>query len=324
MRTLKLIGAAAAVLLLAALGTAYGLLHASLPQLDGRLHADVSGPVQIARDGRGVPTIEAADRRDLAYATGFVHGQDRLFQMDLARRLAAGELAELFGAVAIEHDRETRLFRFRAVARQVVAAATPAQRAVLEAYARGVNAGIASLGARPWEYWVLGQAPVPWRDEDSVLAVYAMWWDLQVNGLYREMLRQEINARLGGPKCAASWKCALAFLYPAGTNWDAPAEPMAAASAPVPVPDAAVLNVRSGGTSPSAPAPVVSAPAAGSNNWAVAGSHTASGAALIANDMHLGERVPTIWYHARLRTTAHGAAPGLDLNGITLAGVPAL
>src|SRR5215472_14857840 len=189
MRTLKLIGAAAVVLVLAALGTAYGLLRASLPQLDGRIpHEGVGAPVRIARDARGVPTIEAADRLDLAYATGFVHGQDRLFQMDLARRLAAGELAELFGAVAIEHDRETRLFRFRAVAREVVAAATPAQRAVLEAYARGVNAGIASLGARPWEYWVLGQAPVPWRDEDSVLAVYAMWWDLQVNGLYREML----------------------------------------------------------------------------------------------------------------------------------------
>src|SRR6516225_742924 len=243
MRTLKLIGAAAAVLMLAALGAVYGLLRASLAQLDGRLHANVSAPVHIARDARGVPTIEAADRLDLAYASGFVHAQDRFFQMDLARRLAAGELAELFGAVAIDHDRETRRFRFRAVAREVVAEATPAQRAVLEAYARGVNAGIASLGARPWEYWVLGQVPVPWRGEDSVLVEHAMWWDLQVNGLQRERLRQEINARLGGPTCAAGWKCALGFLYPAGTSWDAPAGPMAAASATVPVPDAAALNV---------------------------------------------------------------------------------
>jgi penicillin amidase len=324
MRTLKLIGAAAAVLMLAALGTGYGVLRASLPQLEGRLHADVSAPVHIARDGRGVPTIEAANRLDLAYATGFIHAQDRFFQMDLARRLAAGELAELFGALAIDHDRETRLFRFRAVAREVVAQATPAQRAVLEAYARGVNAGIASLGARPWEYWLLGQAPAPWHNEDSLLVVYAMWWDLQANGLHRERLRQEINARLGGPRCAAGWKCALGFLYPAGTNWDAPAEPMVAASTPVPVPDAAILNVRESGTAPAVPGPVVSAPAAGSNNWAVAGGLTASGAALIANDMHLGQRVPTIWYHARLRTTVHGTAPGLDLNGITLPGVPAL
>jgi len=325
MRTLKLIGAAAAVLVLAALGTAYGLLRASLPQLDGRVHLPgLSAPVSIARDALGVPTIEARDRVDLAYATGFVHGQDRFFQMDLGRRLAAGELSELFGPVAVDQDRKTRLFRFRTVARQVVAAATPPQRAVLEAYARGVNAGLASLGARPWEYWLLGQAPAPWRSEDSTLVVYAMWWDLQADGLDREMLRQEINARLGGPTCAASWKCALAFFYPPGTNWDAPAEPMALASAPVAVPDAAVLDIRNGGTSPAIAGPAVSAPAAGSNNWAVAGSHTLSGAALIANDMHLGERVPPVWYHARLRIPPHEGVPELDLNGVTLPGTPLL
>ena len=110
MRTLKLIGAAAAVLVLAALGTVYGLLRASLPQLDGRVHlAGLSAPVSIARDALGVPSIEARDRVDLAYATGFVHGQDRFFQMDLARRLAAGELSELFGPVAVDQDRKTRL-----------------------------------------------------------------------------------------------------------------------------------------------------------------------------------------------------------------------
>src|SRR5215469_1505765 len=125
MRTLKLIAAAAAVLMLAALGTAYGLLRASLPQLDGRFQASVRAPVHIARDARGVPTIEAADRLDLAYATGFVHGQDRFFQMDLARRLAAGELAELFGQVALEADRRTRLFRFRGLAGTVISQGTP-------------------------------------------------------------------------------------------------------------------------------------------------------------------------------------------------------
>ena len=325
MRTLKLISWAAALLLLAALGTVYGLLRASLPQLDGRVQlSGLSAPVSIRRDALGVPTIEAADRVDLAYATGFVHGQDRFFQMDLARRLAAGELSELFGGVAVAQDRETRLFRFRAVAREVVAAATPPQRAVLEAYARGVNAGIANLAARPWEYWLLGQAPAPWRGEDSVLVVYAMWWDLQSSGLRREMLRQEINARLGGPVCEASWKCALAFLYPAGTNWDAPAGAITVASTSGPVPDATVLNVRESGTSPTTPGPAVHASAAGSNNWAVAGSHTASGAALIANDMHLGERVPPVWYHARLRIASREGVPELDLNGVTLPGVPLL
>ena len=111
------------MLVLAALGTVYGLLRASLPQLDGRLTLrGVGAPVSIARDALGVPTIEAADRVDLAYATGFVHAQDRFFQMDLTRRLAAGELSELFGKVALEQDRRTRLFRFRGLAEIVVSA----------------------------------------------------------------------------------------------------------------------------------------------------------------------------------------------------------
>jgi penicillin G amidase len=325
MRALKYLAVAAVALLLLALATAYGLLRASLPRLDGQVRqAALSGPVRITRDARGVPTIEAADRADLAFATGFLHAQDRFFQMDLSRRLAAGQLAELFGKVAVDQDRQTRIFRFRSVARAVVNAATPGQRRVLEAYARGVNAGLADLPGRPWEYWLLGQAPAPWLPEDTVLVVDAMWWDLQANGLRRERLRREINARLGGPDCAAGWKCALGFLYPAGTGWDAAAAPDAVAAASTPVPDAAVLNVRDSGAAPASSGAEVRTPAAGSNNWAIAGRLTATGAALVANDMHLGQRVPPVWYHARLKVAAHGAQPALDLNGVTLPGAPLL
>ena len=212
---------------------AQGLLRASLPQLDGDIrHSGVRAPVHIERDARGVATIDAASRLDLAYGTGFVHAQDRFFQMDLSRRLAAGELSELFGAIALEQDRKTRLFRFRRIARAVLAQATPAQRALLEAYARGVNAGLAQLSGRPWEYYLLAQQPVAWRAEDTVLVEYAMWWDLQANGLRREILRRELNARLGGPECAGGWKCALSFLYPAGTEWDAPDVPPRVAPGP--------------------------------------------------------------------------------------------
>jgi penicillin amidase len=327
MRTLKYLGAAAALLLLAALALGWLLLRASLPHLDGALRQPgLTSAVRITRDSRGVPTIEATDRLDLAYATGFLHAQDRYFQMDLSRRLAAGELAELFGSVALEQDRNARLFRFRSVAREVLAQAAAAERAVLEAYARGVNAGLARLAGRPWEYWVLGQPPLPWRPEDTILVEHAMWWDLQVNGLRREILRQQINARLGGAQCGARWKCGLSFLYPAGTSWDAPAAPASegAVSAAPAVPPAEVLDVRYGSVASAASAGVPRSPAAGSNSWAVAGRLTTTGAALVANDMHLGERVPPVWYHARLRTVAGAGTQALDLNGVTLPGAPLL
>jgi penicillin amidase len=280
--------------------------------------ATLTAPVTVTRDARGVPTLSAGNRTDLAWATGFVHAQDRFFEMDLSRRLAAGELAELVGAAALEHDRQARLFRFRHVAQAVIAEASPEQRALLEAYTDGVNAGLAGLAARPWEYWLLGGPPRPWQAEDSILVVYAIWWDLQANGLRRQILRHEINARLGGPVCAAGWKCAMQFLYPPRTRWDAPAggpEEPPATLAPVPTQD--VLDVR--GAAPSAALSPEAPPLLGSNNWAVAGSLTESGSALVANDMHLAQRVPTIWYHARL------AIPGvLDLNGVTLPGTPLL
>jgi penicillin amidase len=317
--------AACVLLALAAAGVAYGVLRASLPQLAGTLREPgLKAAVSITRDALGVPTITAADRADLAFATGFVHAQDRYFQMDLSRRLAAGELAELFGPVALAQDRNTRLFRFRSLAREVIAQATSQQRLLVAAYTRGVNAGLARLTSRPWEYWLLRQPPRLWAAEDTVLVEYAMWWDLQANGLRREIQRREINARLGGEVCAAGWKCALAFLYPAGTSWDAADElvPGAEQHAPGPPPPAPeVLDVRGGPAAAGAGgAPL---PAPGSNSWAVAGRLTATGAALVANDMHLGQRVPPVWYRARLRTTAADGA-ALDLNGVTLPGAPLL
>ncbi len=310
-----------------------GMLLASLPRLDGEHRAaGLSAPVRIARDARGVPTIEAANRVDLAYGTGFAHAQDRFFQMDLSRRLAAGELAELFGPAALDQDRNTRLFRLRSVARAVLAQATQPQRALLEAYARGVNDGLDALSSRPWEYWVLRGKPAAWRAEDTVLVEYAMWWDLQSRDLGYERLRQEVNARLGGAECAGGWKCALGFFYPARTEWDAAvgAEPPAVLSE---IPPAEVLDVRDAKAAPLLPAkaaglttalPEAAGPAAGSNNWAVIGRLTTTGAALVANDMHLSQRVPAVWYPMRLRVTGELSGPGLDLTGVTLPGAPLL
>jgi penicillin G amidase len=324
MRWLKYLGAAAALLILATLAAGYLCLRGSLPLLEGRLLAPgLSQPVTVTRDARGVPTITATNRTDLAWATGFLHAQDRFFEMDLSRRLAAGELSELVGRVALEQDRRARLFRFRTVARAVLAQATPEQRAVMEAYARGVNAGLAALQARPWEYWVLGVRPAAWATEDAVLTTYSMWWDLQANGFRREILRRRINGLLGGAECEAGWKCALQFLYPRGTSWDAADAGEPAAAPLIVVPDAAVLDVRRAPPLRGTPRPA-ELPVVGSNNWVVAGTLTSTGAALVANDMHLGQRVPTIWYHARLKITGGAADSALDLNGLTLPGAPLL
>lgn len=311
------------------LAIVHAVLAASLPKLDGTIDSPgLTAPVTVARDALGVATIDAGNRLDLAYGTGFAHAQDRFFQMDLSRRLAAGELAELFGKVALERDESARLFRFRAVARDVLAQTPPEHRAIIDAYVRGVNAGLASLRSRPWEYWVLGLRPAAWRDEDTVLVSYAMWWDLQYASLRREMMKRAINARLGGAECANGWKCALAFFYPRGTSWDSPnsANGAAAPRPPIRVPTKEELDVRDQVGSPVLGANFPSRdPAAGSNGWAVAGSLTATGAALVVSDMHLTLRVPATWYHARLRIrAADTAASVLDLNGLTLPGTPVL
>ena len=321
------------LLLLAPLAVVHALLRASLPTLDGTVEAPgIDAPVSIERDALGVPTVTAANRLDLAFGTGFVHAQDRFFQMDLSRRLASGELAELFGPAALEQDRRARVFRFRNLAREVLRLATPEQRALIAAYTRGVNAGLARLWSRPWEYWVLATRPVPWSDEDTILVAYSMWWDLQYSSLRRERLRREINARLDGPECDSGWKCSLQFFYPRGTEWDGldlgsltSGEGSASGLAlPASVPPPQELDIRHRLPAEQDGPDVTRERAAGSNAWALAGRLTSTGSALVASDMHLRLRVPTVWYRARLRTTGAADEPGLDLNGVMLPGAPLL
>jgi penicillin amidase len=325
-RSVKFIALGGVLLIVLPGAIAYGVLRASLPSLDGTISAATLGAaVSVERDALGIATVQAANRVDLAFGTGFVHGQDRFFQMDLSRRLAAGELSELFGTVALEQDKKARLFRFRHVADSVLGAATPAQRALVVAYTQGVNAGLASLRSRPWEYWLLSAAPVPWREQDTVLVSYAMWWDLQHGEFEREMLKRKINAELGGADCALGWKCALDFLYPRRTIWDSP-NASATGSAPAAQGFNGVESDRplTPGLTASSPAPAAHAAEAGSNNWALAGRLTTTGAALVTSDMHLSLRVPAVWYRMRLRTAPGPTAAGLDLNGLTLPGTPLL
>lgn len=297
------------VLVLLAAGAAWWRIRASLPPLDGTIPvAGLGAAVKIERDALGIPTITGATRLDVARATGFVHAQDRFFQMDLSRRSGAGEIAELFGPAAVDFDRGRRVHGFRRLAGQVFAGLPAGQRALLEAYAAGVNAGLAALRRAPWEYAVLRTTPQPWRAEDSLLVVYAMWLDLQDTSGGGELSRQALRDALGAD--------ALAFFAPPGTAWDSALDGSSFAPAPPP----AVRLARSGTGRASQPA---EAPKPGSNSFAVAGTHAGGGSALLANDMHLDHRVPHTWYRAVL-AWSDGDGTARRLVGVTLPGVPVL
>lgn len=308
-------------------------MRASLPQLDGaRPLPGLSAPVRIERDALGVPAIRGKSRLDVARATGFLHAQERFFQMDLMRRQAAGELSELFGAAAVEADQANRLHRFRHRAGRGLRHLSPSGRALVEAYAGGVNAGLAALGAPPFEYLALRAEPAPWRPEDSLLVAYAMFFTLQDADATLESVLGVMHETLP--------PAAFAFLAPRGGPWEAPLVGKPLPLAPVPSPAEYDLRAlpRAASLVPAAPpepraalahlpwaAAVEEGLAAGigSNNWAVSGAHTASGRALLANDMHLPLRVPNTWYRASL------VWPGADggerrVTGVTLPGVPAV
>jgi len=310
-RILRAAAAALALTLLLATAAVWLTLRASLPTLDGQAALPgLAGRVSIERDAAGVATITAQSRADLARGLGFVHGQDRFFQMDLLRRSAAGELSALLGPALLPADRELRLHRFRSVARAVVADLDAPSRALLDAYVAGVNAGVSSLRSRPFEYWLLRAKPQPWSAEDSVLCVHAMFLQLQDSAGHTALQRGLLRATLPEPL----WR----LLEAGAPEWDAAID--ATHSAEPRIPGAAEVDLRTRKDLPAKPPPDAVAELAllGSNNWAVAGSRTANGAALVANDMHLDFHVPTIWYRVRLVQQAAGDT--LDLNGVTLPG----
>ena len=308
-----------ALLALVALALLSGWLYlrASLPQLDGTRHvAGLAGAVTVARDERGAPLLQGADRLDLAYATGFVHAQDRFFQMDLLRRSGAGELAELFGAKALPLDRAHRLHRFRARAEQLLAAMPADQRVLLDRYVAGVNDGVNALGARPFEYVLTGTTPRAWTAADSLLVVWAMFFDLQGGQETRALARGWITEHTDAAQ--------RAFLLPEATQWDAPLDRVAAAAPEAPIPSAPPAWWGGHGSGAlKVYALNEFADSVGSNNWAVAGSRTRDGAAIVSDDMHLGMQLPTTWYRLALQFP-DGRGGTRRMAGVTLPGAPLL
>jgi penicillin amidase len=303
-----------ALLTLSALVAAsiFVVLNGSLPQLDGRVAASgVHADVTIERDIQGIPTITASSRNDLAFATGYAHAQDRYFQMDLTRRQAAGELSELFGTIAVPLDKSNRFHRFRSRAQAVVGNMSADERAFMQSYVDGVNDGLSSLGAKPFEYFILGSDPREWNLEDSVLTIYAMYMELNDERAARDVKRGYVHRVL--PIDVYNW------MYPDGSALDAPivGGPREAAA----IPDEDSIDLRdtivAEASAPTGEAGEALMP--GSNNWALSGNLTASGRAIVANDMHLNITTPNIFYRARLIVTGED---GRDVSGVTLPGTP--
>ena len=161
------------------------LLRGSLPQYDGEtVLPGLSATVFVDRDALGSVTITGENRLDLTVAMGYIHAQERFFEMDLMRRQAAGELSELFGTTTLTHDRKARQFRMRARAAAVLNQLPAEQRQLLDAYQLGVNKGISTLTVRPFPYLLTQTRPIAWRNEDSILVIYAMFFTLNESNIY--------------------------------------------------------------------------------------------------------------------------------------------
>jgi len=338
-----------AILIVALAGLAgWWTLHRALPQLDGAITLPgLHARVDVERDAFGIPHIRAQSLEDLLVAQGYVMAQDRLWQMDLLRRAAAGQLAEIFGDVALNHDVESRTLGFTQAADATLAAMPADRRGMLEAYARGVNAFIDEhRGRLPPEFVVLRYEPRPWAARDTLLIAANLYKEL--TGFWKdEILRAQV-AQTVGPELANDLYAATA-----DSGWDhplvgmepQPARPSSAGfsvhpeqgEGPVHLTPAttwpAGSDFRPGGTGfqPVRVSPATASPAGsdflsifndsfrgagGSNNWVVSGSRTRSGRPMLENDTHLGWAAPSLWY------LVHLTAPGWNVKGFALPGGP--
>jgi penicillin amidase len=302
----KMLRLLASLLVLAGAGVGLGVglgylyLRQSLPQLEAEIPVSgIGAAVEILRDRYGVPHIFAASERDAHFALGFVHAQDRLWQLEMNRRIGAGRLAEAIGPGALQTDRFMRALGVRRAAQANLPRLDEDARSALDAYAAGVNAVLAAQPVLPPEFILLGVRPEQWTAVDSVSWMKMMAWDL--GGNWRnELLRMQLSKTLPLPRIHQ-------FLPPYPGD-------------PVPVirdlkelyeglerEPPRIAGEKSGSDPDFLP---------GSNSWAVSGARSASGKPMLANDPHLGLTAPPLWY------LAHLSAPGLDVIGATLPGVP--
>src|SRR5450759_4468254 len=289
-----------ALVLLVALAAAAGYfwLRQSLPRLDGTVSlSGLKAPVEISRYRHGVPHIYAGSVEDAYFALGFAHAQDRLWQMEMNRRIGSGRLSEALGAATLDTDKFLRTLGVRRVAEATLKALSAKARGQLDAYAAGVNAFLAQrTGPLPPEFLLTGVSPEPWQVADSVAWIKMMAWDL--GGNWRsELLRMRLAKKLSMAQIGE-------FLPPYPGD------------APLAIADYGALYRQLDASKLAALEIPGITESGASNNWVVSGSHTVSGKPLLANDPHLGLAAPAVWYFAHL------SAPGFEVMGATLPGVP--
>ncbi|WP_435748576.1 penicillin acylase family protein [Microbacterium sp. PMB16] len=327
-------------------------IQRSFPQTEGSVTLNgLEAEVTVQRDARGIPTITADTTHDLFYAEGFVHAQDRFFEMDFRRHVTSGRVAEMFGESQAGTDAFLRTLGWRKVAEAEVEAMDEVTRGYYESYADGVNAYLASRSGAELslEYAVIGMqsadyAPEPWEPADSVAWLKAMAWDLRGNvedETERALLAAELEA--DGSDAAADTSALLAKLYPdypfdenpvivpkistvpaLGTD----AEPAAFTSDQEGEAQQAVTTVEWQQTSS-----VIEAASLlvgnvgegiGSNSWVVSGDLTETGMPLLANDPHLGASLPSVWYQVQLKCSTVNEACPFDVGGFSFSGLPGI
>lgn len=328
------------VVLVAGFALAFTAVRRPFPNHSGEIAiAGLSGPVEVLRDERGVPHIFADTADDLAMAQGYVHAQDRFFEMDLRRHATAGRLAELVGAAGVDSDKVVRTLGWRQVAEQELPMLEPRTRRLLQAYADGVNAYLAghpSPSSIALEYVVLAQqfgpySPQEWTPIDSLAWLKAMAWDLKGN-YEGELTRARIAGR--------TTENQIPQLFPphnfearppilSGQEWDpstsGPTDQRFSSVPGVPLGDvdrveAAFADVAA--AVDAMPEFLGRGDGIGSNSWVVTGSRSATGKPILANDPHLGVGIPSIFYQVGLHCRARTSSCPFDVAGYSFAGLP--
>jgi len=280
----------------------FAVLRGSLPDYSGDVTVDgIRSTVTIARDSRAVPHISADNDEDLAFGLGYVHAQDRMFQMDMNRRIGRGRAAEILGEPLLNYDRYFRTLGFTQAAERAYANLPEDGQALLRSYASGVNSYLRD-SRKPLapEFVILNYKPDFWSPVDTLIMQKMMWLDLSGNARH-EVARAKLLTKLSPAQVMS--------LYPAAPG---------SSEAPLPALETVLsdsaLDQLAQLLGPEKP------PGYGSNNWVVSGALTKSGMPLLANDPHLGLTTPSIWYLARL----HNRTTGQNVVGVSLPATPAI